>query len=50
MRFEIQLPTEMSKDDVEVEVMKHEKTTHYLDGKTPKKVIVVPKRIVNIVF
>ncbi len=50
MRFEIQLPTEMSKDDVEVEVMKHEKTTHYLEGKTPKKVIVVPKRIVNIVF
>ena len=50
MRFEIQLPTDMSKDDVEVEVMKHEKTTHYLDGKTPKKVIVVPKRIVNIVF
>ena len=50
MRFEIQLPTDMSKDDVEVEVMKHEKTTHYLEGKTPKKVIVVPKRIVNIVF
>ena len=50
MRFEIQLPTEMSKDDVEAEVMKHEKTTHYLEGKTPKKVIVVPKRIVNIVF
>ncbi|HIG33167.1 MAG TPA: leucine--tRNA ligase [Flavobacteriales bacterium] len=48
-RFTITLPAEMKKDEVEVEVMKHEKTTHYLEGKTPKKVIVVPKRIVNIV-
>ena len=50
MRFKIALPVEMSKDEVEAEVMKHEKTVHYLEGKTPKKVIVVPKRIVNIVM
>ena len=50
MRFKIALPVEMSKDEVEAEVMKHEKTAHYLEGKTPKKVIVVPKRIVNIVM
>jgi leucyl-tRNA synthetase len=49
-RFTITLPTEMTKDEVEAEVMKHEKTTHYLEGKSPKKVIVVPKRIVNIVI
>ena len=49
MRFKITLPAEMgTKVEVEVEVMKHEKTTHYLEGKPPKKVIVVPKRIVNI--
>ena len=30
--------------------MKHEKTAQYLSGKLPKKVIVVPKRIVNIVI
>ena len=49
MRFKITLPAEMTKEQVEVEVMKHEKTAHYLEGKSPKKVIVVPKRIVNIV-
>jgi leucyl-tRNA synthetase len=50
MRFKILLPSEMTKDEVENEVMKHEKTTHYLEGKSPKKIIVVPKRIVNIVM
>ena len=50
MRFKITLPSEMTKEQVEVEVMKHKKTLHYLEGKSPKKVIVVPKRIVNIVY
>jgi len=50
MRFKILLPSEMTKDEVENEVMKHEKTTHYLEGKSPKKIIVVLKRIVNIVM
>ena len=40
----------MTKGEVEAEVLKHEKTTHYLDGKSPKKIIVVPKRIINIVI
>ena len=50
MRFKISLAAELTKDEVEDEVMKHEKTAHYLDGKSPKKVIVVPKRIINIVM
>ena len=50
MRFKISLPAEMTKGEVEAEVLKHEKTTHYLDGKSPKKIIVVPKRIINIVI
>ena len=50
MRFKITLPAEMSKEEVEVEVLKHERTAHYLEGKSPKKVIVVPKRIINIVI
>ena len=50
MRFKITLPAEMTKEEVEAEVLKHEKTAHYLEGKSPKKVIVVPKRIVNIVI
>ena len=50
MRFKISLSAEMTKDEVETEVMHHENTAHYLDGKSPKKIIVVPKRIINIVF
>ncbi len=50
MRFKIPLSAELTKEEVEREVMNHEKTSHYLDGKSPKKVIVVPKRIVNIVM
>ncbi len=50
MRFKITLPAEMTKEQVEVEVMKHEKTAHYLEGKSPKKIIVVLKRIINIVM
>ncbi|MGY8950905.1 MAG: leucine--tRNA ligase [Flavobacteriales bacterium] len=50
MRFKITLSAELTKEEVEKKVMNHEKTSHYLDGKSPKKVIVVPKRIVNIVM
>ena len=50
MRFKITLPAEMTKEQVEVEVLKHERTAHYLEGKLPKKIIVVAKRIVNIVI
>ena len=50
MRFKISLAAELTKDEIETEVMKHKKTAHYLGGKSPKKVIVVPKRIVNIVM
>ena len=50
MRFKITLPAEHSKEEVEDAVMCHQKTSHYLDGKSPKKIIVIPKRIVNIVF
>lgn len=49
MRFKIDLPTNLTKEEIEAEVMAHEKTPGYLDGKEPKKVIVVPKRIINIV-
>lgn len=49
MRFTLKLPMEMSKDEVETAVMSHEKTQHYLEGKSPKKIIVVPGKIVNIV-
>jgi len=49
MRFTLELPLDLSKDDIESAVMSNEKTQQYLEGRTPKKVIVVPGKIVNIV-
>ena len=49
MRFTIELPLDMSKEEIEEAVMNHERTQKQLDGRTPKKVIVVPGKIVNIV-
>lgn len=49
MRFTMELPLDLSKDEIESAVMAHEKTAQYLEGRTPKKVIVVPGKIVNIV-
>jgi leucyl-tRNA synthetase len=49
MRFTLELPLDLTKDEIEAAVMAHEKTAHYLEGRTPKKVIVVPGKIVNIV-
>ncbi|OIQ30009.1 MAG: leucine--tRNA ligase [Bacteroidetes bacterium MedPE-SWsnd-G2] len=49
MRFTLELPLDMSKDDIEAAVMAHEKTQAQLQGRTPKKVIVVPGKIINIV-
>jgi leucyl-tRNA synthetase len=49
MRFLLELPTNLSKDDIEKEVLANEQSQKYLDGKDPKKVIVVPGKIVNIV-
>ncbi len=49
MRFTIQLPLEMGKEEIESAVMAHEKTKAQLQGRIPKKIIVVPGKIVNIV-
>ena len=50
MRFTLALSTSLSKDEIEAAVMQEERTQNYLEGKTPKKVIVVPNKIVNIVI
>ncbi|WP_405384495.1 leucine--tRNA ligase [Maribacter sp. LLG6340-A2] len=49
MKFTMQLSLDLSKDEIEAAVMAHEKTQQQLAGRTPKKVIVVPGKIVNIV-
>ena len=50
VRFTMELLADMSKEDVEKTVLANEQTEKYLDGKAPKKVIVVPNKIVNIVM
>ncbi len=50
MRFTVELPTGLSKEDIEKEVMAMEETQKWLEGKSPKKIIVVPEKIVNIVM
>ena len=49
MRFTIELSLDLSKDEIEAAVMADEKTQSQLGGRVPKKVIVVPGKIVNIV-
>lgn len=49
MRFTLDLPLDMSKEAVEQTVLSNKKTQEQLQGRTPKKVIVVLGKIVNIV-
>jgi len=49
-RFTLELPLNLPKEEVEKMVMNHENTAKYLEGNQPKKVIVVPNKIVNIVM
>ncbi|GAA4220061.1 leucyl-tRNA synthetase [Sagittula marina] len=48
-RGEIDVPTDMPKEEVEKLVLAHEAVVRALDGGQPKKLIVVPGRIVNVV-
>ena len=50
MRFTIELPTAMNPKEVEAAVMAYDQTQKYLEGNTPKKVIIVPGKIINIVI
>jgi leucyl-tRNA synthetase len=49
MRFTLELPLDMSKEEIEKTVLVHEKTLAQLEGRTPKKIIIVPGKIINIV-
>ena len=49
-RFTIQVPADMPKDEVEKLALSHESSAKWLDGKTVRKIIVVPNKIVNIVI
>lgn len=48
-KLQLELPATMGKDEVEAAVLAHPEVQKRLEGAMPKKVIVVPKRIVNLV-
>jgi len=49
MRFKIELPLDIDPREVEEIIATHEKSQRWLEGKRPKKVVYVPKRIINVV-
>ena len=49
VRFKLEFPLDMDKAEIEAAVLAHEKTINQLQGRSPKRIIVVPGRIVNIV-
>lgn len=49
-RFMLSLPATLTLQEVEAAVLSAPEAEKWLEGKTPRKVIVVPKRIVNIVL
>lgn len=49
MRFKLEISAKANPKEVEDLVLQNEQSAKYLDGKAPKKVIVVPGRIVNVV-
>ncbi|MBP3668241.1 MAG: class I tRNA ligase family protein, partial [Bacteroides sp.] len=49
-RFTLDFPADADNATIESTVMGHEMAQKWIDGKTPKKVIIVPKKIVNVVL
>jgi len=48
MRFKIELPLDLTAEQIEEIIMNDERTQAQLQGKTPKKVIIVPGKIINL--
>ena len=48
-RYNLEIPAETSREEIEKIVLNHESSQRWLAGKTPKKIIVVPNKIVNVV-
>lgn len=49
MRFKLELPMDLTKEQIHQAVMADPRTQKQLDGKTPKNVIIVPGKVINIV-
>lgn len=50
MRFKLSLPADLEVKQIEEAILKDERTVKQLEGNSPKKVIIVPKKIINIVI
>jgi len=50
MRFKIELPVNMDKEEIIGIILGDERTKKWLGDKKPSNIIVVPNRIVNIVI
>ena len=50
VRFSLEFAAGTPKEEVEKVALAHENSQKYLEGKTPKKIIVVPGKLVNIVL
>lgn len=49
-RFTLEFAADAPNEEIERTVLGHQNSAKWLEGKTPKKVIIVPKKIVNIVL
>ncbi len=49
VRYELTLPVDVTKDEVEEIVKNHEKSQKWLKGQGPEKIIFVPNKIINVV-
>jgi leucyl-tRNA synthetase len=50
MRFQIELPIDISSGDAEKAVLADARSTKWIEGKTVRKFIFVPKKIINVVI
>lgn len=50
MKFKLALPADYTVQQIEENALNNERTLQLLGGVTPKKVIIVPKKIINIVY
>ena len=50
MRFKIGLPADMEREDIIKAVMADERSAKWIGSSTPSNIIVVPKKIVNVVI
>ncbi|WCC45046.1 hypothetical protein PJW08_01925 [Tenacibaculum finnmarkense] len=49
MRFTLELALDLSKEEIEKIVLADERTIAQLKGEAPKKIIIVPGKIINLV-